>query len=240
LNHRVTELTQINRELEAFSYSISHDLRAPLRSMEGFAQALLDDDCVSRLGQEAEDYVHRIVASSQYMDRLLADLLEYSRLSHAEVNAAPVPLEVALNEVLDHFSAEVSRRQADIQVDRPLHTILAHRPTLQQVLTNLLANAIKFVDPSRNPGIHIWSREEAGRVKLWIEDNGIGIAPEHQEKIFNLFERLHGNNAYPGTGVGLALVRKGTERMAGLVGLESQPGQGSRFWLELPAAPHGR
>jgi signal transduction histidine kinase len=145
-----------------------------------------------------------------------------------------------LSEVLDQFSSEVSQRKAQIRVDRPLHTILAHRPTLRQILANLLANAIKFVDPSKSPGIHIWSREEDGRVKLWVEDNGIGIAPEHQEKIFKLFERLHGNNAYPGTGVGLALVRKGAERMAGRVGIESQPGQGSRFWLEMPAAQHER
>src|SRR5262249_51277621 len=157
LSRRVTELTEINRELEAFSYSISHDLRAPLRAMEGFASALLDEDCVSKLGQEATDYVHRIVTSSRYMDKLLADLLEYSRLSHTEVSAAPVPLEEVLQESLHPFCSEIEERKALIQVDRPLGAILAHRPTLRQILMNLLANAIKFVDAKKSPSIHIWA-----------------------------------------------------------------------------------
>jgi signal transduction histidine kinase len=107
---------------------------------------------------------------------------------------------------------------------------------MRQILMNLMTNATKFVDAARAPRIRIRSHEQDGHVTLWIEDNGIGIAAEHQERIFRLFERLHGNNIYPGTGVGLALVRKGAERMNGEAGVESEPGQGSRFWVRLPAS----
>jgi PAS domain S-box-containing protein len=235
LNQRVEELTQINRELEAFSYSISHDLRAPLRAMQGFAQAL-HEEFTSGLEPEAKDYTKRIISAASYMDKLLEDLLEYSRLSHSEILPSTVSLDDTFNELIDYFKTRENGAVPEIQIVQPLHSIRGHLPTLRQILMNLVANAVKFVDPSKTPTVRIWSREQTGRVTLWIEDNGIGIAPEHQERIFKLFERLHGTNAYPGTGVGLALVRKGAERMNGRVGVESERGQGSRFWVELPGA----
>jgi len=119
-------------------------------------------------------------------------------------------------------------------VQEPLPQVLGHHATLFHVLANLLTNALKFVAPDVQPQVRIWAEEHAGRVRLWVEDNGIGIASEHRERIFRVFERLHGIETYPGTGIGLAIVRKGAERMGGRVGVESEVGQGSRSWVELP------
>jgi signal transduction histidine kinase len=122
-------------------------------------------------------------------------------------------------------------------VERPLPRVMAHRPVLGQVLTNFLTNSIKFVAPATPPRIRIWSAEgEAGMTRVWVEDNGIGIALEHQDRIFRAFERLHGGSKYPGTGIGLAIVAKAAERLGGRVGVESQAGSGSRFWIDLARA----
>ena len=222
LTRQVEQLTRINQELETFTYSISHDLRSPLRAMEGYAHTLLEEHAAD-LGPEAADYARRILNSSVYMDQMLRDLLDYSRLDHIETAMIPVSLDESLQEILDNLAVDAAGQRPEIQVDRPLLSIQADSTVLRQVLTNLLTNALKFVDPSKSPRIRIWSQSEAGRVKIWVEDNGIGIAPDNQQRIFGLFQRLHPKTAYPGTGVGLALVKKGVERMSGRVGVESQP-----------------
>ena len=235
LEQRVAALTDINRELEAFSYSISHDLRAPLRSMSSFAQALLDQEG-SRLDADGIDFARRIRRAAQYMDTLLQDLLAYSRLARTDMPLITVRLEEAVNEVLNMLETDIQQSGGKVEIVSPLGTVRAHPPTLKQILANLIGNSIKFVVPHRPLRLRIFTTPQPGFTRLWVEDNGIGIAREYHEKIFGLFQRLHGPQKYPGTGVGLALVRKGTERMGGLSGLESQPGQGSRFWVELPAA----
>ena len=118
----------------------------------------------------------------------------------------------------------------------PLPTVLGHGTTLAQVFANLVGNAVKFVPAGRVPEVVIRAQPNGDRVRVWVEDNGIGIAPEHHERIFRVFERLHRAEDYPGTGIGLAIVRKGVERMGGAVGLESALGSGSKFWIELPRA----
>jgi light-regulated signal transduction histidine kinase (bacteriophytochrome) len=168
------------------------------------------------------------------MDRLLYDLLHYSRLGRAPLEASPLELESVVNEVLVHLEPGIQASKARVDLKLPLAAAAAHRTTLSMVLTNLIENAMKFTDPARAPVIRIWSEKKSGRVRLFVADNGIGIDPDHHEKIFGLFERLHDNSTYPGTGVGLAIVRKGVERMGGRVGVESKAGEGSRFWLELP------
>ena len=240
---RTRDLEERNQELETFAYSISHDLRSPLRAMEGFSHALLED-YGSKLDETGRQHAERVVAAARTMDRLIDDLLAYSRLTRSELDLAPIDLRRVLQGSLQQVESEVRSRNARVTITDSLPTVVGHGPTLAQVLANLLANGIKFVPAGRTPEIRV--RAEArnggeaggrgGRVRLWVEDNGIGIAPEHHERIFRVFERLHRSADYPGTGIGLAIVRKAMERMGGASGVESHLGQGSRFWIELPRA----
>jgi signal transduction histidine kinase len=134
------------------------------------------------------------------------------------------------------MSTEISQRNAEVRLGRPLGWVHGHPPMLAQVVANLVSNGVKFVSSGTSPLVSITTEKRDGSVRLWVEDNGIGIAPEFQERIFGVFERLHREEEYPGTGIGLAIVRKAVERMGGLTGVESRPGQGSRFWIELPAS----
>jgi PAS domain S-box-containing protein len=235
LEGRVGELDAANGELDAFSYSISHDLRAPLRAMQGFAEALLED-YGARLDATGHDYAQRIVAASRQMDALIQDLLAYSRLGRAEIRLDPVSLETVVDEACGALEMEVKERGGEINVERPLHRVRAHRAVLGQIVTNLLSNAVKFTPAATPPRVRVRSEAGEGRVRLWVEDNGIGIEPQHRQRIFRAFERLHGTQQYPGTGIGLAIVQKGTARLGGRVGVESDPGAGSRFWVELREA----
>lgn len=236
---RTAALQSANESLEAFGYSVSHDLQAPLRAMQGLAEALLEDygDQLDPLGRE---YAEHIVSSAQQMARLITDLLSYSRLSRTEMNLRPLRLDSVIAEVCDErLASELQERQAQVTVERPLPDVMGHYPTLVQVLTNLITNAVKYMPADRSPQVRIYAEPRGEWVRLWVEDNGIGIDPHYHERIFNVFERLHGEESYPGTGIGLAIVRKGVERMGGQVGVESQLGQGSRFWLELRRAEYG-
>jgi len=239
LEKRITALTEVNRELETFNYSISHDLRAPLRSMSGFAQALMDGQA-SKLGAQEADYVRRIANSARRMDTLLQDLLEYSRVSRASMPTTTVNLDGVVSEIVTLREREIEQTKAQVEVKAPLGAVVAHMPTVQQILANLIDNGLKFVSKDTAPHLRVWSENVAANgnhqqfLRIWVEDNGIGIEKEFHEKIFGLFERLHPSHAFPGTGLGLAIVRKGVERMGGRVGLESQQDHGTRFWVELP------
>jgi signal transduction histidine kinase/DNA-binding response OmpR family regulator len=237
---RTAELREINAELESFSSSISHDLRAPLRSIQGFAQMLLEE-YGDRLGAVGRDYTQRIAAAARRMNTLTEDILTYSRLSRAAVELIPVSLEEVVEEVLTQLEADIRGKEADVTVEKPLPQVMGHYATLVQVVANLLTNGIKFVAPGVRPRVQLWTEERDDRVCLRLRDNGIGIDPEYQERIFHVFERLHGIETYDGTGIGLAIVRKSIERLGGRVGVESTPGQGSTFWVELSKpVPGGR
>jgi signal transduction histidine kinase len=231
---RTAELEEINDELKSFSFSVSHDLRAPLRAVQGFAAALLEDHA-DALEPQGQDYAERIVAAAQRMDTLIQDLLIYSRLSRTDLRLQPVDLAAVVTDALSQLEVTLQERQAQIIVEAPLAQVVGHYATLVQIVANLLTNGVKFVPPGVQPQVRIWAdaAPESG-VRLWVEDNGIGIEPKHQERIFHIFERLHGIEAYPGTGIGLAVVRKGVARMGGRAGVESTPGRGSKFWIELP------
>jgi signal transduction histidine kinase len=230
---RTAELQERNEELEAFGYSISHDLRAPLRAMEGFSQALLED-YGDRLDATGREYAERVVTATRRMDQLIRDLLAYSRVTRSDVRLGRLDLGRLVRMAVEQLDAEVRSRQARIEIEPPLPPVVGHEATLAQVIANLLANGMKFVPPERSPTIRVRAERRDGFVRCWIEDNGIGIAPEHHERVFRIFERLHRTEDYPGTGIGLAIVRKGVERMGGRVGLDSTVGAGSRFWVELP------
>lgn len=236
---RTMQLQDVNHELEAFAYSISHDLRAPLRTIQGFAQAL-KEDFGDQLDTEGQEDIQFIVEGAIQMDTLIADLLSYSRLSQVEIRLQPVMLEEVVKAALKQLDGQPKEHNAEITVEPGMPAVRAHRSTLTQVLVNLIGNAIKFGDPDRPLHVRIYSEEyvqnDQDWVRLCVEDNGIGIAPEHQERIFRVFERLHGSEVYPGTGIGLAIARKGLERMGGSVGVKSHLGQGSTFWIALPKA----
>ncbi len=235
LGRQVSELDAVNRELDAFSYSISHDLRAPLRAMQGFSEALLED-YGDRLDATGQDYARRIVGASRQMDALIQDLLAYSRLVRTEIALDPVSLETVVDEACGPLEREIKERGGEIAVERPLGRVLGHRAVLGQIVDNLLTNALKFTRPEAPPRVRIHAERAPGRVRLWVEDNGIGIAAEHRERIFRAFERLHGLQQYPGTGIGLAIVQKGALRLGGQAGVESELGTGSRFWVDLREA----
>lgn len=169
------------------------------------------------------------------MDRLILDLLAFGRVARAEIELAPVEVQHAWTTALTQTAAHIEQMHADIETIGPLPVVRAHEATLGQVLANLLSNALKFVASGVRPRVVFRSETRGDHVRLWLEDNGIGIAPELHDRVFRVFERLHGTR-YPGTGIGLSIVRKGIERMGGKVGLESHPGQGSRFWIELQKA----
>lgn len=228
---RTEELDTSNRELDAFAYSVAHDLRAPLRAMHGFADAL-QEDYAKGLDEAGRDYLKRIVKGAKNMDTLIADLLAYSRIARERTELEGVSLADTVQETLADLHAEVEASKAKVDVSVPPLTVLAHRATLRTVLLNLVSNALKFVAPGKTPWVRIWATSRGGMVDLSVRDNGIGIAPEHRERIFNVFERLHGSEAYPGTGIGLSIVKKGLERMQGEVSIESGK-EGSTFLIRL-------
>lgn len=235
VTERTTELAEANAELEAFARTVAHDLRAPLRNLQGYATALLEDEA-PRLSEGGREYAVRLSSTTQRLDRLVTDLLEYSRVARSRLQTEPIELEAVVREVLRDFSGEIAARGARVEIDGPLPQVVAHRATLAQALSNLVGNALKFVPPGRTPQVRIGARHERGAVVLAVSDNGIGIAPEHRDRIFQVFERLHGQERYPGTGIGLAIVRKAAERMGGTVSVSEAPGGGSVFELCLPAA----
>jgi PAS domain S-box-containing protein len=234
---RTAELRDTNEQLETFVYSIAHDLRSPLRSMTGFSQLLLDDYAAG-LGETGQNLLQRIQASSEFMDKLLLDLLAFGRTSRVEMELGPVAVQKAWDAALFQCATQVEQARAQVEAVSPLPAVRAHEATLAQCLANLLSNALKFVAPGVQPSIRFRAEDYGSWVRLWLEDNGIGIPVAQHERVFRVFERLHGSR-YPGTGIGLSIVRKGAERMGGKVGLESEPGKGSRFWIELAKVDGG-
>jgi signal transduction histidine kinase len=232
---RTARLQDTISELQAFSYTVSHDLRAPLRAMQSYAQVLLQD-CGAELSAEARQYLSRIETAGIRLDRLIQDVLTYSRIARELVTSRPLDLGQLLLQIMEQYPM-LQPPAAEIKVDGPLPMVDADESSVTQCLSNLLGNAVKFVPKDRKPRVVVRAEPRDGRVRLWIEDNGIGIAPADRERIFRMFERVHDTtHEYDGTGIGLAIVRKAAERIGGQVGVESQPGQGSRFWLDFKPA----
>ncbi|HEY9526725.1 MAG TPA: ATP-binding protein, partial [Anaerolineales bacterium] len=223
-------------DLEAFASSVSHDLRSPLATIRIFAEYLLKD-YVDKFDARSLEAIRYIIESAREMSKMTEDILTYSRTSAADLELEPIALEVVVSRAADQLRAEFTGSDLQLDILRPLPTVRGHSTLLAQVVINLLTNAVKFMAPGMAPRIKVWTERRLtpqSIVRLWIEDNGIGIAPGDQERIFRLFERGYVKNKYAGTGIGLAIVRRGIERMGGQVGLESTLGAGSRFWIDLP------
>jgi PAS domain S-box-containing protein len=223
---RTAKLQELVGELEHFSYTITHDLKSPLRAMRGFAEiagSLCERD-------EPKEYLTKISTAAERMDRLIADALNYSRLVRQELPVEDVNAGALLRGMLDSYP-EFQPEQAQIRLEGELPVVLANPAGLTQVFSNLLGNAVKFVNAGERPEVRIWSSERNGWIRIWVEDKGIGIPKEMMPRLFDMFARA--SKEYEGTGIGLALVRKVVQRMGGKVGAESEEGKGSRFWIEL-------
>ncbi len=227
------DLGHANDELESFAYSVSHDLRAPLRTMQGFAHTLMQQ-YGPELPAEAQDFVRRIVNSGEAAEGLISDLLTYSRLSVAAVEYQSVRLDDVIADALEQLDADIRASHAEIRVDRPLPTLESNHRILEQAVLNLLSNGIKFVAEGMQPQIHVRSEVEGEVCRLQIKDNGVGIDPEKVPRIFRVFERLSVDVHRQGTGIGLAIVRRAMERLGGTATVVSEPGAGSTFTLEIP------
>jgi signal transduction histidine kinase len=266
IQERTARLQDTVVQLESFSYTVAHDLRAPIRALKGYAQVLMEDTV--GLSDDARMYLSRMERAANRLDALTRDLLQFSTISRQHVTLNPVNL---LELIQDLVLLRPALHEDALSVKEPLHAVLGHRTLLEHCLSNLIDNALKFVTPNVPPRITIWTElvtrhhgnpgrksspafhpavhpevfpplpvdvpgkaaanPQDHRVRLWIEDNGIGIAPESREKIFGIFERLNPQEKYEGTGIGLAIVARAVQRMGGTCGVE--PGVGSRFWLEL-------
>jgi PAS domain S-box-containing protein len=232
---RTTELRVSNSQLETFVYSIAHDLRAPLQTMQGFSQLLVAEHGAA-LDEQGRIYANYINKAAQEMDHLLRDLLDFSRINQQKVELMPVALDAAVQKVVSSCEKEIQERHAWIETIPPWAVVSAHPSTLQQVLVNLVTNALKFVS-GKTPHVRLWCEERlAGVIRIWVEDNGIGIRPEFHERVFQVFQRLH-TTQYEATGKARAIAKKGVKRRGGRGGVESTHGQGSRFWIELSKEP---
>jgi signal transduction histidine kinase len=204
--------------------------------MQGFSEALLED-YRDKLDETGRSYAQHIGSAAKRMDDLIRDLLEYSRLSRTDVRLESVALSQVVAAARQQVGEVLTARGAEVEVADALPSVPGHFGILVQMVANLLDNGTKFVAPGVKPKVAVRTELKDGRAWIWIEDNGIGIAPQFHQKIFRVFERLHAQDSYPGTGIGLAIVRKGAERLGAEVGVESTLGQGARFWIELPPDP---
>jgi signal transduction histidine kinase len=235
VSERTASLREAIAQMEEFSYTISHDLRAPVRAMQCYAEVLMED-YGGELDDHAKKYLERIIHSGVRMDRLIQDILTYSRLSRREIKLQPISLDRLTRDIVTQYLEMKPTSGLEIKVDEKLTPVVGHEASLSQAISNLLNNAIKFIAPGQQPRVHVWTERRNSDVRLWVEDNGIGIKPEYQHRLFNVFERVHPEKNYEGTGIGLAIVRKAAERMGGKAGVESNGVDGSKFWIQLPAA----
>jgi len=227
---RTAKLREMVAELHHVSYAMIHDMRAPLRAMRGYAQLLARTEETFEPA-EVREYSRRIAVAALRLDNLITDAVNYTKILHQQLPIEPVDLSRLLRGLIESYP-NLHPDTAEIRLEEPLPVVLGSESLLTQCFSNLLGNAVKFVPPGARP--HIRVRAEPVRdqsVRIWVEDNGVGIPDGVRDRIFDMFQRL--NTDYEGTGIGLAIVRKVTEQMGGSVGVESELGKGSRFWVEL-------
>lgn len=226
------ELKLRNEDLEAFIQAMSHDLRASVRAVTIFAEAVADSQA-GRFTEVGQQDLDRIRFAAQEMRALIDSLLNFSRLGRGEVRYEPIDLRTYIESCLCNLQGEIRNRHANIRVRARPRTVQADPTLLKIALTNLLSNAIKFVPEGVQPEITVSASLKQDLCRIVVDDNGIGISKENQQRIFLPFVRIYSEEEFPGIGLGLPSVRKAVELMGGRVGVESQPGRGSRFWIEL-------
>ena len=234
VQERTRELEAANRELEAFTYTVSHDLKSPLRGIEGFARALAED-YADRLDDSGRRYLATIQTSASRMGQLIDDLLRYSRIERRAVDRRPVALEPLLDLLCEELAGDLQSRGLAVTQELAVPEVPAEREGLREALANLLSNAVKFT-PDHGGPISVRSSRDGDSIVITVADRGIGFDMKYHDRIFGMFERLHRQEEYPGTGVGLAIVRRVAERHGGRAWAESEPGKGSLFHLALPGA----
>jgi light-regulated signal transduction histidine kinase (bacteriophytochrome) len=230
---RTADLTRVNQELEAFAYSVAHDLRAPARHVHGFAR-VLELRHSAGMDSKARDYLGRIVAAAHGMGKLIDHLLAFSQLSHHELAVGPVDLNQVLRSCVDALAPELEGREIQWRIGA-LPVVQGDGALLAQVMSNLVGNAVKYSARSTPAVIEVFSVEtDPGEHRIGIRDNGVGIDMQYAHRLFKVFSRLHHQEEFEGTGVGLANVRRIVERHGGKVWVESEPGAGACFWFTLP------
>jgi PAS domain S-box-containing protein len=229
---RTTLLRETIGELEAFSYTVSHDMRAPLRAMQSYSQFLVDE-YGSQLDEKGLNYLHQIMRSAVRLDRLIQDVLNYTRILHAPLPMRSVELDRLVRDIIETYP-NGQPIKPEIQILGKLPPVMGNEALLTQCISNLLTNGAKFVAPGITPRLEVSAELMANaEVRVWVKDNGIGIAPENHARIFRLFERIHPAAEFEGTGIGLSIVRKAIERMGAQVGFESALGRGTQFWMQF-------
>jgi signal transduction histidine kinase len=229
---RTASLQEATDDLNTFVYSVAHDLRAPSRAQYGFSMMLLESQR-DRLSKEGVQCVEKIKQAALKMDALVSSLLAYVGVSREQPVIEAVDVAGCIRQLLHDSAAKIEPANALIHSSQAQGTVLASESSLRRALSHLLDNALKFSKPGQRVEITFRSEPIGDRTRIWIEDNGIGIAPRYHPKLFGVFQRLHGDGQYGGIGIGLALVKRSIQRMGGRVGVESQADQGCRFWIEL-------
>jgi light-regulated signal transduction histidine kinase (bacteriophytochrome) len=231
LEKRAAELMTSNRELERFAYVASHDLQEPLRMVSSFLQ-LLDRQYSVGLDEKAREYINFAVGGAERMKRLILDLLSYSRVGTVNEPFQLVDMNALVKNVVQIFESRFEKEQVTLKIDH-LPTIQGNTTQLQQLMQNLIGNALKYKSDNP-PVVEVGCTEEANRFIFFVKDNGIGINPRYFEKIFVVFQRLHPIDNYSGTGIGLAICKKIVERHHGEIWVSSEEGKGSTFYFSLP------
>ncbi len=231
VQERTARLRETIAELEHFSYALVHDMRAPLRAMRSYTGMLQEMYPVS--APEAQDFCHRIIAAAERLDLLICDSLNYTKVARANLPLRPVDLGPLLQGLLDTYPNLQAHAQG-IRLQGPFPVVFGNEAALTECFSNLLGNAVKFVARGTHPEVKLWAERRNGLVRVSVQDHGIGIPRQALPRLFGMFQRL--TSEYEGTGIGLAIVRKAVERMGGSVGVDSEMGKGSCFWVELRLA----
>jgi light-regulated signal transduction histidine kinase (bacteriophytochrome) len=232
VEERTAQLAAAYKELEAFSYSVSHDLRVPLRAIDGFSTILLEEH-EARLDDEGKRLLHVVRDAAVRMGRLIDDILAFSRTGRAEMSLAPVDMAGLVQEVVEELRPGLTGRTIDFRID-PLPGACGDRALLRQVWANLIGNAVKFTRDRAPAVVEVGGRAEGGRAQYHVRDNGAGFDPRYSDKLFGVFQRLHRTDEFEGTGIGLAIVKRIVERHGGRIWAEGKVGEGAAFHFELP------